>query len=87
MRAIILYYLEMDDGFLEVVGFVKSESYCDSSYVVPRYFVLFDGGLRGSSTVFGGGRGGKVPFYVGCSGDERNIVEVDYFECELELWL
>jgi hypothetical protein len=31
-----------------------------------------------SSAVLGGGGRREVPFYIGCSGDEGDIVEVDY---------
>lgn len=50
--------------------------------VVPDYFVVFDGGGWGASAVVGGGRGAgwEVPFYVGCAGCKRDIVEVDELE-------
>jgi hypothetical protein len=40
--------------------------------------VVFYAGLLGAATVFGGGRGGQVPFDVGSSGDKGDIIEVAY---------
>jgi hypothetical protein len=68
----------MNYGFLQVVGFIDYETHVGSPHVVPGYFVLFDGGLLGTAAMFGGGGGREVPFYIGGSGDKRDVVEVDY---------
>jgi hypothetical protein len=36
--------------------------------------------------VFGGGGGGEMPFYVGCSADEGYVIEVDYLS-KLDIYL
>ena len=37
-----------------------------------------DRGFGGPAAVVGGGGGGEVPFYERGSGDEGDVVEVDY---------
>ncbi len=61
-----------------MVRLIDCEAYGDCAGVIPVYFVLFDWGAIGASAVLGGGRGGEVPFYVGCSGDKWDIVEINY---------
>ena len=65
----------MDLGFLECVVFVCCESDWEGACVVPGYFVFADGDAGGVAAVLGGGGvGGDVPFYVGCSCDEGDVV-------------
>lgn len=73
-----MYDFEVDQAFLEIVVLVDCQSDRDRSDVVPGYFVFFDEGLVGSATMFGGGGGGEVPFYVGGSADEGHVVEIEY---------
>ena len=43
-------------------------------------------GLLGATAVLGSSRGWEVPFHVGCTGDERDVVEVAdlaFINCEL----
>jgi len=68
----------MDEGFGKMVRFVDCEAHGDRADVVPGYFVVFYGGFFGAAAVFGGGRGGEVPFYVRGAGDEGDVVEVVY---------
>ena len=42
--------------------------------------MFFDYRLIGSTAMFSGCGGGKMPFDVGCAADKRDIVEIDYLE-------
>ena len=68
----------MNQAFLQAVVLIDCESNEDRADIFPGYFMFFDEGFVSSATVFGGGRGGEVPFYIGGSTDEGNVVEVDY---------
>jgi hypothetical protein len=59
----------VDKAFLQVVVFINRETNGDRSDVFPRYFVFFDDGFVGSTSVLGGCGGGEMPFYVGGSTD------------------
>ena len=73
-----MHDFEVDEAFLQDVGFVDCEAHGKRACVVVGYFVFFYGGAFGASAVFGGGGGGEVPFYVGGACCEGNVVEVDY---------
>ena len=68
----------MDQTFLQIVVFINCEPHRNCADVVPCYFVFFDEGFFGAAAVLGGGGGREVPFYVGCSADEGDVVEIDY---------
>ena len=46
--------------------------------------MVLDRALGRSAPVFGGGRGGQVPFDEAGAGNERDVVEVDDAECQFE---
>ena len=65
----------MDFCFLERVVFVKCEADWERAGVFPGHFVVADGDARGVASVLGGGGvGGYVPFYVGGTGHEGDVV-------------
>lgn len=65
---------------MQIVVLINRQSDGDRADVVPGDFVIFDEGLVGSAAMFGGCRGGEMPFYVGGSADEGHVVEIDDLE-------
>lgn len=63
---------------MQIVGFVYGKPNRYPSGIVPSDFMVFYRGGVGAATVFGGGRGWEMPFYVGCATGEGDVVEVDY---------
>jgi hypothetical protein len=72
-----LHDLKIDVALGEVVGLVDGEADWNRLDIVPGYFMFFDGFALGAPAVFGGGRGGQMPFYKGGSCYEGDVVEVD----------
>lgn len=41
----------------------------------------------GLAMMLGGGRVWEVPFYEGCTGNVWDVMQVDYLEVQIKLWL
>jgi hypothetical protein len=72
---------------MEIAVFIDRESDGDRADIVPGYFMFFDEGFVSSAAVFGGCGGGEMPFYVGGSADEGNVVKVNYLGGRVNLGL
>ena len=63
---------------MQVVVLIDCEADGYRADILPGYFVFFDERLIGSAAVLSGCGGGEVPFYVGGSADQGDVVEIDY---------
>lgn len=79
-RTIILDNFESDVAFLQQVLLIYGQSYRYDLLIVPASFVLFDWGFFCAPAVLGGGGGGEVPFYEGFTGNEGDVVKINYLD-------
>ena len=72
-----MQHLEVDLAVLKDLVAVNDESHRDVLFIVPADFVVFDDCFFRAASVLGRGGGWEVPFYVGSTGDEGDVVEVN----------
>lgn len=79
---VFLQNLEIERAFLQhVILGIDDEANGNRVCIVPCYFVLLNGLLRCTASVFRRGRVWEMPFDEGRSVNEGDIVEIENLSC------
>ena len=67
----------MDLGLLQHAVAVNGQPDRDCLFVIPRYLMVFNGFFLSTPAMLGRAGGGQMPFDIGGTGDQGDVVQVD----------